>query len=179
MVGFTIIQPGMYLLNKKGKRGDVRAMQPPSHPPSPGLFRRYQPGMNEMKKTKSNRLWTGTILAAILGLNLAGCGPSERAAAPTQVQPARAAATTATATATMPPSPLSVLPTPIESPMETPTDAPPPSPTPETAPPAGALAVPSVAPNFALQQSGGGMFTLSKQLDQGPVVLVFFQRGGG
>jgi hypothetical protein len=79
----------------------------------------------------------------------------------------------------MPPSPLSVLPTPTEPPIEAPTDAPPQSPTPEADPPAEDLTVPSVAPNFALQQSGGGMLTLSKLLDQGPVVLVFFQRGGG
>jgi peroxiredoxin len=41
------------------------------------------------------------------------------------------------------------------------------------------LAVPEVAPDFTLERSGGGSLTLSEQLAQGPVVLVFFQRGGG
>lgn len=37
----------------------------------------------------------------------------------------------------------------------------------------------SVAPDFTLKQSGGGTFTLSKQLARGSVVLAFFRRGGG
>jgi hypothetical protein len=32
------------------------------------------------------------------------------------------------------------------------------------------------APDFTLERSDGGAFTLSEQLEQGPVVLVFFQR---
>lgn len=133
-----------------------------------------------MKTTRSNRLWMAlgiSILAVIVGFALVGCGPSERAATATPGQPAQAAAAAAAAaaTATMPPSPLSVLPTPTDAPPPPPTDAP----TPEADPPAEALTVPYIAPNFVLQQSGGGTFTLSKQLDQGPVVLVFFQRGGG
>jgi cytochrome oxidase Cu insertion factor (SCO1/SenC/PrrC family) len=32
------------------------------------------------------------------------------------------------------------------------------------------------APDFTLEQSDGSAFTLSEQLAQGPVVLVFFQR---
>jgi len=41
------------------------------------------------------------------------------------------------------------------------------------------VAIPEIAPDFTLEQSGGGTLTLSEQLAQGPVVLVFFQRGGG
>jgi cytochrome oxidase Cu insertion factor (SCO1/SenC/PrrC family) len=35
-----------------------------------------------------------------------------------------------------------------------------------------------VAPGFTLEQADGDAFTLSEQLAQGPVVLVFFQRCG-
>ncbi len=54
-----------------------------------------------------------------------------------------------------------------------------PTPSTETPPPTPAIAVSKVAPDFTLEQSGGGMLTLSEQLAQGPVVLVFFQSGGG
>lgn len=37
---------------------------------------------------------------------------------------------------------------------------------------------PDTAPDFTLERVGGGQFTLSEQLAQGPVVLVFFQRCG-
>ncbi len=36
----------------------------------------------------------------------------------------------------------------------------------------------TIAPDFALDRVGGGQLTLSEQLAQGPVVLVFFQRCG-
>ena len=41
------------------------------------------------------------------------------------------------------------------------------------------LMLPEVAPDFTLQGAEGIEFTLSRQLAQGPVALVFFQRGGG
>ena len=56
-------------------------------------------------------------------------------------------------------SPISALPTPVPSPVPT-------------------IAIPQVAPDFTLDQAGGGTLTLSEQLAQGPVVLVFFQRRG-
>jgi len=37
---------------------------------------------------------------------------------------------------------------------------------------------PDTAPDFTLERAGGGQFTLSEQLAQGAVVLVFFQRCG-
>ena len=40
------------------------------------------------------------------------------------------------------------------------------------------LALPEIAPDFTLDRAGGGKFTLSEQLAQGPVVLVFFQKCG-
>lgn len=49
---------------------------------------------------------------------------------------------------------------------------------PPTATPAPRPDVPEVAPDFTLNQSGGGSLTLSEQLKEGPVVLVFFQRCG-
>jgi cytochrome oxidase Cu insertion factor (SCO1/SenC/PrrC family) len=59
------------------------------------------------------------------------------------------------------------------------TSAPVPSPTtaPATSPPSplptSAL---KAAPDFTLERSDGSTFTLSEQLAQGPVILVFFQR---
>lgn len=50
---------------------------------------------------------------------------------------------------------------------------------PAPTPTAVAMAVsPDTAPDFTLERVGGGQFTLSEQLAQGPVVLVFFQRCG-
>jgi hypothetical protein len=74
--------------------------------------------------------------------------------------------------------------TPGTSPIPTPTAAtsvlsPIPTPATEMFSPTPALAIPEVAPDFTLERSGGGSLTLSEQLAQGPVVLVFFQRGGG
>jgi hypothetical protein len=45
--------------------------------------------------------------------------------------------------------------------------------------PASEHVLPDVAPDFTLQGPEGLEFTLSRQLAQGPVVLVFFPRGGG
>jgi hypothetical protein len=71
------------------------------------------------------------------------------------------------------PIPIPTTESPVMSPTSIPaTETPAPSPTP-------ALAIPSIAPDFTLAQSGGGTFVLTEQLAQGPVVLVFFQRGGG
>jgi hypothetical protein len=50
-------------------------------------------------------------------------------------------------------------------------DAPTPTPRPEAE-------VPEVAPDFTLSRAGGGSFTLEEQLEEGPVVLVFFERCG-
>jgi hypothetical protein len=81
-----------------------------------------------------------------------------------------------------------------QSPVATPEPSPLPTPKPTAAPsilsplpvpataapsPAPVVAIPEIAPDFTLEQSGGGIFILSEQLAQGPVVLVFFQRGGG
>jgi hypothetical protein len=73
--------------------------------------------------------------------------------------------------------------TPPTSPLPAPTAASPlPSPTPapatETPSPTPALAIPEAAPDFTLERAGGGALTLSEQLAQGAVVLVFFQRCG-
>ncbi|MFQ6102026.1 MAG: hypothetical protein ACE5OS_12445 [Anaerolineae bacterium] len=73
--------------------------------------------------------------------------------------------------------------TPFRSPLSTPTaESPLPSPAPvpatETPFPTPVLAIPEVAPDFTLERAGGGVLTLTKQLAQGPVVLVFFQKCG-
>lgn len=73
----------------------------------------------------------------------------------------------------VPTPPTSPLPIPAaESPLPAPTSAPP------TALPAPTLALPEIAPDFTLERAGGGALTLSEQLAQGPVVLVFFQKCG-
>jgi len=54
-----------------------------------------------------------------------------------------------------------------------------PLPTPTRAPlSALALGVAEQAPDFTLEQTGGGTFTLAEQLAEGPVVMVFFQKCG-
>ena len=66
---------------------------------------------------------------------------------------------------------------PNTSPILTPTPVPTtePSPLPSPSP---ALALFEIAPDFTLERVGGGEFTLTDQLAQGPVVLVFFQKCG-
>ncbi len=54
-----------------------------------------------------------------------------------------------------------------------------PPPTPTKAPLSTvALGVAEQAPDFTLEQAGGGTFTLAEQLTEGPVVMVFFQKCG-
>jgi hypothetical protein len=72
------------------------------------------------------------------------------------------------------PSPLSPLPVPATETPQPQTYVVPasmPTPTPD-------FAIPEVAPDFTLQRANGGEFTLSEQLAQGPVVLIFFQKCG-
>ncbi len=55
------------------------------------------------------------------------------------------------------------------------------TPTPEespTATPGPDARGPHIAANFTLERAGGGSFTLEDQLQEGPVVLVFFERCG-
>jgi hypothetical protein len=47
-----------------------------------------------------------------------------------------------------------------------------------TSTPVPEVEVPDVAPDFTLDQAGGGTFTLRDQLEENPVVLVFFEKCG-
>jgi hypothetical protein len=49
---------------------------------------------------------------------------------------------------------------------------------PPTVTPGPEAEVPDIAPAFTLSRAGGGSFTLEDQLQEGPVVLVFFERCG-
>jgi hypothetical protein len=96
----------------------------------------------------------GVVVLASLGFVLASLGGSAGESVTTPLSPTRVPAATSV------PDPL-------------PTAA---SVTEPTSPlPTGAL---KAAPDFTLEQVDGGAFTLSEQLAQGPVVLVFFQRCG-
>ncbi len=73
--------------------------------------------------------------------------------------------------------------TPFTSPLpvpatETPVPSSIPTPATETTAPTPDLAIPEVAPDFTLERAGGGTLALTEQLAEGPVVLVFFRRGG-
>lgn len=70
----------------------------------------------------------------------------------------------------------SPLPTPAPVTVLAAQDSPLASPTPDSAIPE--RAIPEVAPDFTLSRAGGGQLTLSEQVAQGPVVLVFFQKCG-
>lgn len=77
----------------------------------------------------------------------------------------------------------SPIPTSVPSPLPTPaavTVAATPTSAPATAPliPTSPLADLGFAPDFTLERAGGGALTLTEQLSQGPVVLVFFQKCG-
>ena len=83
------------------------------------------------------------------------------------------------ATPTAQPPTLSPSTSPLSTPAaETVNTSPIPTPATGTSSPTPVLALPQTAPDFTLEQTGGGAFTLSEQLAQGPVVLVFFRVGG-
>ena len=118
-----------------------------------------------MKSTTSNQrsipgfriifglLLTGTAGMALVLLSLTGESAPPTATQPPTVLPASPTTEAVQATATpwiKPPTPT-------------------PAPRPE---------VPDVAPDFTLDRAGGGAFTLKDQLEEGPVVLVFFERCG-
>ncbi|MEE8389615.1 MAG: hypothetical protein V3S14_02315 [Anaerolineae bacterium] len=70
-----------------------------------------------------------------------------------------------------------------QSPLVTPSTSPIPTSVPPTAPsllpsPSPAPALFEIAPDFTLERAGGGEFTLTEQLAQGPVGLIFFQKCG-
>lgn len=102
----------------------------------------------------------GVVLVASLGFVLSSLAGGTRGGEPE--------ATIILATR-MPASPQASVATsaPIPSPMTAPATEPP-SPLPTLAS--------KDAPDFTLERSDGSAFTLSEQLAQGPVVLVFFQR---
>jgi len=94
------------------------------------------------------------------------------ASAEIQIFESAAALSVPTAQSVEPTTHVSPLPSPvIGSPLPSPTHKP------ETSSPTP-LAIPKTASNFILKRVRGGTFTLTGQLSQGPVVLVFFQKCG-
>jgi len=124
-----------------------------------------------MKREISPRLWAVLIggIMAVVGfavlLLLLKSGPADPDPMATQPLP------TESPTATSSVSPLSPL-----SPLATAAPTVPPTPTTQAHP---TPRIPDVAADFTLDRPGGGAFTLSDQLTQGPVVLVFFRSIGG
>ncbi|MCP4539960.1 MAG: hypothetical protein GY832_22700 [Chloroflexi bacterium] len=86
--------------------------------------------------------------------------------------------------------PMAVAQSPLQSPLAQPDTSPVSTPTPVLATatsvtvptpsplPSADQAQPESAPDFTLDRAGGDTFTLSDQLAQGPVVLIFFQKCG-
>ena len=74
-------------------------------------------------------------------------------------------------------APMPTAATPTLNPIPLPT-APAPTQTPSPIPSSSSL-LSEIAPDFTLKGPEGLEFTLSRQLAEGPVVLVFFPRGGG
>jgi hypothetical protein len=115
-----------------------------------------------MEQRNTSPLWWvlfGVLIVAVLGVGL-------------WIMPRlRAATTFVPPTSTpIPPSPTAV---PSSSTSDTPEGA-------STAPPPTVAASPlRIAPGFTLPGAGGIELTLADQLEEGPVVLAFFQRTGG
>jgi hypothetical protein len=116
-----------------------------------------------MKQRNSPPFWVifgvGAVVLASFGFVLASLGGSRGEPAASSLPAARMPAAT---------------PMPTKRPTPTPAVSPalqPSSPLPTTAT--------KTAPDFTLGRADGSTFTLSEQLAQGPVVLVFFQRCTG
>jgi len=115
-------------------------------------------------------VWVAIVAAVFLLKVFLDHGPGAAAPATISVTPAPTIA------------PLSTTPSNIATPtaqtaqsaISTPTPSNSPAATPRPGP-----VVPEVAPDFTLQGAKGVEITLSEQLAQGPVALVFFKRGGG
>jgi hypothetical protein len=124
------------------------------------------------EKSSLSPLWIILGLAVLAGAGLVlvvmslGAGPA--APTPTQLPTAIPASPTPEPS----PTPSSTATSEPAEPTSTPMAKPP------TTTPAPRPAVPDVAPDFTLDRVGGGTFTLKDQLEEGPVVLVFFERCG-
>jgi cell division protein FtsN len=121
------------------------------------------------------RLILGLVAVAAAGIVLivVFLAPGSPAPEPTETPTPTRPATAPPPTPTQPQSPISPLDTPESVQAAATLPAKPPTLTPVPRP-----EVPEVAPAFTLNRAGGGTFILQNQLEEGPVVLVFFERCG-
>jgi len=119
----------------------------------------------------------GAVVVAALGFLLASLVRGAGAPAPTSTPVTPTAYSTPSPVASPTPAPATDTPVSTTDTSESATGTP--VTATETPAPTPNRTIPEVAPDFTLEQSGGGAFTLSEQLADGPAVLVFFQRGGG
>ena len=118
-------------------------------------------------------------IGAILGIGIVVAGGTLLLLTSAGREPVAAAPTTAPLAPSAEDTAAQVTQSATATPTAAPTAPPTPVPPTETSAPAPDPALLEVAPDFTLRGAKGALVTLSEQLTQGPVVLVFFTRTGG
>ena len=118
-------------------------------------------------------------IGAILGIGIVVVSGTLLMLTSAEREPVAAALATAPLTPSTEDTAVQVTQSATATPTLAPTAPPTPVPPAETSASAPDPALLEVAPDFTLQGAKGASVTLSEQLTQGPVVLVFFTRTGG